>query len=214
MVNRAVCVLLFLFLSFNNAIGSEKCKRPRHWGIILKKGVVLKDKSVACALSIKDYILISHDDNKSREIKVGKEIGNGVHRCTLLKDKVKTWDGNIWRFIDYEKNKTKNKTSDEIIEIDHILPFDYISKNIDCDDVNEYYNFIDNLEPTTKEYNRNKSNGLCEDAIMCEKQKVTCKALAEYFLNQDLCKYIGLTIEDDDDEKFHTTPDYYNQAHN
>ena len=73
------------------------------------------------------------------------------------------------------------------LQIDHILPFAYLARRIDCSQVDDYFNFVRNLEVVEAKYNRHKSDKICENEDDCKKQKEICAAMAKTFNNEHLC---------------------------
>lgn len=94
-----------------------------------------------------------------------------------------------WKVFDGEKDVIE--TDPKNIQIDHILPFNYIRLNMkDCKMAGKYYNFIENLAPMLSSENNKKKDELCSTDEECWKQRRICQEMSNYFKDEKLCEEI------------------------
>ena len=143
----------------------KKCKRPR-WKVVYVE-------ELGCKMRFNHYLLYKEAKKLKRPITY--DIDKGF--CWI---KTGTWHVKASQGIltTHDKNQ---------LQIDHILPFAYLARRIDCSQVDDYYNFEDNLQVVEAKYNRHKSDKICENEDDCKKQKEICTAMAKTFNNEHLC---------------------------
>ena len=159
-------VMLGLFLCCSKcAYASEtaKCKRPR-WKVVYVE-------ELGCKMRFNHYLLY-----KTSRRPATYDIDDSGF-CWV---KTGTWHVKASQGIltTHDKNQ---------LQIDHILPFAYLARRIDCSQVDDYYNFEDNLQVVEAKYNRHKSDKICENKDDCKRQKEICAAMAKTFNNEHLC---------------------------
>ena len=140
-----------------------KCKRPR-WKVVYVE-------ELGCKMRFNHYLLYK----TSRRPATYDIDDKGF--CWI---KTGTWHVKASQGIltTHDKNQ---------LQIDHILPFAYLARRIDCVQVDDYFNFVLNLEVVEAKYNRHKSDKICENEDDCKKQKEICTAMAKTFNNEHLC---------------------------
>ena len=159
-------VMLGFFLCCSKCVyASEtvKCKRPR-WKVVYVE-------ELGCKMRFNHYLLYK----TSRRPATYDIDDKGF--CWI---KTGTWHVKASQGIltTHDKNQ---------LQIDHILPFAYLARRIDCSQVDDYFNFVRNLEVVEAKYNRHKSDKICENEDDCKKQKEICAIMAETFNNEHLC---------------------------
>lgn len=141
---------------------NNKCKRPKNWDNIYVK----KEN---CFMNTRHFLLYKNAVFVEPTIK--RNIRNNITYCEIVNG---SW------FV--KKNNDLNiEYSLENIHIDHIIPFDWLADQINCNDVNLVYNYILNLELADATYNKKKSNKICENKYICQRQKQICQKM-----NKDL----------------------------
>lgn len=157
-------VLLFILLIFSaNSYAKEACKRPR-WKIVY-------NENLKCKMYYNHYILYN-TSNRKPEI----ERKNGF--CKVIKGhwKVKSYSGDVSVYYASDLN------------IDHILPYSYIVKQVGCKEAKKYFNLKYNLEPLEANYNKSKKDNVCHNKEYCLKQKLICLKIEEEFKKSLNCK--------------------------
>ena len=159
-------VMLGFFLCCSKCVyASEtvKCKRPR-WKVVYVE-------ELGCKMRFNHYLLY-----KTSRRPATYDIDDSGF-CWV---KTGTWHVKASQGIltTHDKNQ---------LQIDHILPFAYLARRIDCSQVDDYFNFVRNLEVVEAKYNRHKSDKICENEDDCKKQKEICAIMAETFNNEHLC---------------------------
>ena len=178
------------------------CERPKQWSKIEKQisiqyknqeGVVLtysngKDSepwtqlNLTCLFNTRNLVLFNSSLIEPKiEVKNCKNGKKDATCCKVLSGKWKVFDG----------EKEIMETEPKNIQIDHILPFNYIRLNMkDCKLANKYYNFLDNLEPMLASENNKKKDELCSTNEECWKQRRICQEMSNYFKDEKLCEEI------------------------
>ena len=178
------------------------CERPKQWSKIEKQisiqyknqeGVVLtysngKDSepwtqlNLTCLFNTRNLVLFNSSLIEPKiEVKNCKNSKKEATCCKVLSGQWKVFDG----------EKDIIETEPKNIQIDHILPFNYIRLNMkDCKLANKYYNFLDNLEPMLASENNKKKDELCSTDAECWKQRRICKEMSNYFKDDKLCEEI------------------------
>ena len=162
-----VVILGFFLGCAKCAYASEtvKCKRPR-WKIVYVE-------ELGCKMRFNHYLLYKEAKKSKRPITY--DIDKGFCRVKTGTWHVKASQGTL---TTHDKNQ---------LQIDHILPFAYLARRIDCSQVDDYYNFEDNLQVVEAKYNNHKSDKICENKDDCKKQKEICAVMAKTFNNEHLC---------------------------
>lgn len=83
----------------------------------------------------------------------------------------------LWMVLNDDKFNYKKTDNVKEIEIDHIIPWSYLKKHIQQEDYNTVFNLTLNLIPVSKKYNRNKSDKICHNELICKKQQDVCELL-------------------------------------
>ena len=161
-------LLVFLFIfAFTSlmAKAKDKCKRPT-WQVVY-------NPKLNCNMSYNHFILWETSIIKP-------EISRKNGFCKVIKGSwyAKTYGGRVFVYLAKDLN------------IDHIVPYHYIVKQVGCDKANKYFNVRYNLEPLEASYNRSKSDLVCLDEEECEKQKVICKKMEKDFGEKLNCNNI------------------------
>lgn len=143
----------------------KKCKRPR-WKVVYVE-------ELGCKMRFNHYLLYKEAKKSKRPITY--DIDKGFCLVKTGTWHVKASQGTL---TTHDKNQ---------LQIDHILPFAYLARRIDCSQVDDYYNFEDNLQVVEAKYNSHKSDKICENKDDCKKQKEICTAMAKTFNNEHLC---------------------------
>ena len=156
------------------------CKRPKGWGNNTIE-IEYNGEKRQCIINTRELVLLNTSiQDVSMELKECKEnklfckvIGGG-----WLVNKI-----NGEAVIENDKSK---------LQIDHILPFSYIRLNMsDCRQARRIYNFIGNLSVELADVNHKKSDALCENNDVCEKQKQICKTISLTFNDKKLCEELN-----------------------
>lgn len=165
-------VLLYLFLIFclpcayKKAQAQEKCKRP-NWKIIY-------NKELDCKMRFNHFILYKTSIEKP-------EIEKNKGFCLV---KQGSWfvDSLVGKIMVYHPQD---------INIDHVLPYSYIVKQVGCSQARQFFNWRYNLKITEALYNKTKSDKICENKDICKQQKRICKAMEEEFKIKLNCDKLG-----------------------
>ena len=154
--SKYLIVLCLVFCASFNANLKEKCKRP-NWQVVY-------NSELDCNMYYNHFILYETSEMKPEIVKK-----NGY--CKVISGSwfVKTYSGKVFIYLAKDLN------------IDHILPYHYIVKQVGCKKANKYYNVRYNLEPLEAGYNKSKSDLVCLDKEECEKQKNICKQMEKDF---------------------------------
>ena len=144
---------------------TAKCKRPR-WKVVYVE-------ELGCKMRFNHFLLYKEAKKLKRPITY--DIDKGFCRVKTGTWHVKASQGIL---TTHDKNQ---------LQIDHILPFSYFARRIDCAQVDDYYNFEDNLQIVEANYNQHKSNKICENKKDCAMQKEACEKMAKAFNNEHLC---------------------------
>lgn len=139
-----------------SAHAKEICKRP-NWQVVY-------NSKLDCNMSYNHFILWETSIIKPKIVRK-----NGYCKVISGSWYVKTYGGRVFVYLAKDLN------------IDHILPYHYIVKQVGCEKANKYFNIKYNLEPLEASYNKSKSDLVCLDKEECEKQKVICKKMEKDF---------------------------------
>ena len=158
-----LCCGFFCLSKCVYASETVKCKRPR-WKVVYVE-------ELGCKMRFNHYLLYK----TSRRPATYDIDDKGF--CWV---KTGTWHVKASQGIltTHDKNQ---------LQIDHILPFAYLARRIDCSQVDDYFNFVRNLEVVEAKYNRHKSDKICENEDDCKRQKEICAVMAKTFNNEHLC---------------------------
>ena len=118
-------------------------------------------KEYDCYMNTRTYLL--------RKNAITVEVKKSGSFCKIKKG--------LWMVLNDDKFNYKKTDNVKEIEIDHIIPWSYLKKHIQQEDYSTVFNLTLNLIPVSKKYNRNKSDKICHNELICKKQQDVCELL-------------------------------------
>lgn len=146
--------LLFISVFSCDCLASKKSNKRPSWGMI-------KIEQLGCLMNVRNYILLANGS----DIELKKEKGI----CKVV--------SGSWEVLDGDNGEYILITDPKDIEIDHIVPWSYLKRNVNKKDYNFVFNMLVNLKPVSKRYNRNKKDKVCDTEQLCNTQQYHCELI-------------------------------------